>query len=230
MWDKVSALKSVFFTKKTVWKLKWWVKITLLVGILVGILSGVKVILPYSFKYLAIRKTVASPYEVAVVEGWISDAQITTAAHIIMKNAISQVVVTGSKLEFCTEFMPVDHYAALGTLRLLKSGVQKANILEVVNEESKKFRTYECAKGVKDILDRLSYRRIMIFTSAPHARRTLATYEKVFDSQYDIGVFPLDIEGISCENWWESSFGVKKVLEEYIGYVIYCFYGKAVIL
>ena len=137
----MSEARGIFFTKKTVWKMKWWVKITLLGVILVSIISFAKTILSYSFDYLAPLKMDAFPYEVAVVEGWISDAQIVEAARLIMKKAIPKVVVTGSSLEFCAEFMPADNHAALGALRLLKSGIKRENILEVVNKDNNKYST-----------------------------------------------------------------------------------------
>ena len=182
------------------------------------------------YDFLSCKKLYDSPYDCAVVEGWISDSQIRQAAGLIMEKAISTIIVTGSVMEFCSEYMPADNYAEIGALRLVKAGIPVKNIIVSVGEDNKMFRTYKCALRVRDTLCGLPYRHVLIFTSAPHARRTFAIYRRVLGSDYDIGIFPLEINGISNDNWWKSSAGVKSVIEEYIGIFVYCIYGKAKIL
>ena len=94
---------------------------------------------------------------------------------------------------------------------LMKNGVP----CEAILKEEESTNTYENALFSKKILEenQLEINNAILVCQAFHARRVLMTYSVVFPD-IEFYVCPVDTQGITKDNWFESEYGIKRVLGE----------------
>lgn len=95
---------------------------------------------------------------------------------------------------------------------LLKHGVPKEAILK----EQEATYTYQNALFSKAILDerKIAVKSAYICCKSVHAKRCLLYYQWVF-KDIKFSVVPVDVEGITKENWHQSKKGIDEVFNEY---------------
>lgn len=94
---------------------------------------------------------------------------------------------------------------------LIKNGVP----CEAILKEEESMNTYENALFSKKILEEnhLEVNKAILVCQAFHARRALMTYSVVFPN-IEFYVCPVITQGITKDNWFESEYGIKRVLGE----------------
>lgn len=94
---------------------------------------------------------------------------------------------------------------------LMKNGVP----YEAILKEERSTNTYENALFSKKVLEenQLEINKAILVCQAFHARRALMTYSVVFPN-IEFYVCPVATEGITKDNWFESEYGIKRVLSE----------------
>ena len=189
---------------------------------IIGIVSSFSYIyLTHIYSFLAYKKVIDT--ETAIVEGWIGDSQIAKVANLILSNnAFERVIVTGDKIEFAVKYFPADNYAEIGALRLADCGISESKII-LCSFNARKNRTLNSASYAKPIIEKEETKSFVIFTYDIHARRTYASYKKVFGNRYKIGIIPLYNGIYNSKNWYKSSEGMKEIIVETVAYLYFKF-------
>ena len=112
-------------------------------------------------------------------------------------------------------------HAELARNALLSMGMDSAMILAIPGERVRVNRTLSSALAFRDWLktSNIEVKGINIVTSGTHAKRTLMTYNKILDKQYEIGI-------ISLPDYKEQAsrkYKVLSTLREIVGLVYYWF-------
>jgi uncharacterized SAM-binding protein YcdF (DUF218 family) len=94
---------------------------------------------------------------------------------------------------------------------LVKNGVDENSILK----EDKAENTYENALMSKGVTDKynLNIKKAIICCKSFHARRCLMYYQLLYP-QTEFIICPAEIQGINKENWFESDYGIDRVMGE----------------
>ena len=94
---------------------------------------------------------------------------------------------------------------------LIKNGVSSSAIIE----EDKSGYTKENASLSRKILDErgITVKNAIVVCKSFHARRCLMCYQFAFPNT-EILVVPVDVYGISRDNWHTSEYGIERVLGE----------------
>ena len=94
---------------------------------------------------------------------------------------------------------------------LIKNGVP----YEVILKEEESTHTYENALFSRKVIEenQLEINKAILVCQAFHARRVLMTYSVVFPD-IEFYVCPVNTQEITKDNWFESEYGIKRVLGE----------------
>ncbi len=85
--------------------------------------------------------------------------------------------------------------------------------------------TLHVARAVTDYCVQHHYKSALILSDSFHVRRTFLTYQKQF-RKYGMEAFPYTYSIIiTRDNWWKSSNGLRRVLEEYLKLAVYWYRG-----
>lgn len=185
--------------------------------------------------FLAVTALV--PAEVLVVEGWATDHQLREALAENQRGPYHQLYVTGGPIETGSPFLDTHSYADFGALRLKRFDesiaqdaadrsaghpTQRAtNIIAVPAPAVRQDRTYAGAVALREWLrerGRLPT-RLNIISGGAHARRTRLLFEKAFGPGTSVGIMAATDERYDATRWWQSSQGVRSVIDEFVAYL-----------
>jgi len=204
------------FDKKPRWSLSWRGRLlALFFAAAVGLIF-VRTIHPF----LAV--THQEDTDVLVVEGWLNQAIMSSAANEIKKGSYRRVYTTGGPVEGVGGY--VNDYttsASIGAGLLQKNGVP-ADILQMVPSHVwGRDRTYGSAVALRDYFrdHNVSVQKINILTEGPHARRTRLLFQEAFGKNVKIGIIAVCSPDYDPKHWWRYSEGVRQVLGESIAYI-----------
>jgi hypothetical protein len=113
-------------------------------------------------------------------------------------------------------------WAAISRDTLARLGAPPDTLLEAPGVKTYRQRTLESARAVRDRLRELGIRPqgINVISEGPHARRTWATYRRVFRGDaVPVGVINVPPQDYDPERWWASSDGVKNTIAEGLGWL-----------
>lgn len=170
-------------------------------------------------RFLAVSKPMDT--KIMVLEGWISDAEVTQALHQLKDQEYNFLLITGAPVTKGGALAPYHDYAELTLENIRKQGYTDNNIIAVPVKLVRKDRTYTSALAVKTWLKQHNLHPVAlnIYTSGAHARRTRLLYRKAFGEKTDIGIVALENPDYNPEHWYTSSNGVRVVLGETIAYL-----------
>ena len=203
-------------TRRERWGLSWrgW-----LVLILAGLLIAVFLLLNIQ-PFLA--KTQRVNANVLVVEGWIHEYAIRSAAEEFKTGSYQKIFTTGGPLVgtdgYTNDF---NTSASVGAELLEKIGVSAEFIQMVPSHISGRDRTYSSAIALRDWFREhgMTVRSINVLTEDAHARRTQLLFQKAFGSGVSVGIISIPDPDYDAKHWWRTSEGVREVLDESIAYV-----------
>ena len=203
-------------TRRERWGLSWrgW-----LVFILAGLLIAVLLLLNIQ-PFLA--KTQRVNANLLVVEGWIHEYAIRSAAMEFQTNHYLKIYTTGGPIVgsdgFTNDF---NTSASVGAELLEKIGVSAEFIQMVPSHISGRDRTYSSAIALRDWFREhdMIVRNINVLTEDAHARRTQLLFQKAFGSGVAVGVISIPDPDYDAKHWWRTSEGVREVLGESIAYI-----------
>jgi uncharacterized SAM-binding protein YcdF (DUF218 family) len=203
-------------TRKERWGLSWcgWL-VFILAGLLIAVLLLVN-IQPF------LAKTQRVNANVLVVEGWIHEYAIRSAAMEFQTNHYRKIYTTGGPIVgsdgFTNDF---NTSASVGAELLEKIGVQNEFIQMVPSHISGRDRTYSSAIALRDWFreHNETVRSINVLTEDAHARRTQLLFQKAFGSGVAVGIISIPDPDYDSKHWWRSSEGVREVLGESIAYL-----------
>lgn len=201
--------------RRTCWLPTWqgWLLLIVLAVILCfGLLKNI-----YSF--LAVNHPVRS--EILVIEGWLPDYALEKGIIEFKQHGYKTMLTTGGPLLEGYSLAGYHNYADLSRATLLRLGIDSAQVVSVPSPLVKKDRTYASALEVKKWLARSGngVQRIDIYSLGPHARRTRLIYGKAFGRDVSIGIISAEDFRYDTQAWWDSSGGVRTILDEAIAYI-----------
>jgi len=154
-----------------------------------------------------------------IVNGWLSDPDLTEAIEIYEKGNYKVLIVSGGPI-YRGVLSRYKNYAELGYSSLKALGFKSENILSAPAGAVQKDRTYAGALAVKDKLKDIPYKitKVNVFTEGIHSRRSLYLYRLAFGKNYKVGIIPSTIRHYDPNRWWVYSAGVRQTINETIAY------------
>jgi uncharacterized SAM-binding protein YcdF (DUF218 family) len=158
--------------------------------------------------------------EILVVEGWIGRDGVRAAAIEFKEGGYQYIVTTGGMPHSLWEDER-ESYALMAERELLQSGISETKIIVATPSDTKSKRTFESAVAVWHALQARGIRpkRINLFTSGPHARRSRLVFAKVDLPETEVGVIDWTPGDDEAKPWWRSSERAKDLLSESAGYL-----------
>ena len=155
-----------------------------------------------------------------VVEGWMPDYGFEEAVAEFRRHHYSRMYVTGGPLEYGAPLAEYRTFAEFGAAILSKYGMEKESLVAVPAPLTRKDRTYASAVVLRDLLESRQEMpsAINLITMGVHSRRSLLLFQKAFGGKTKIGVIAIDERDYDTAHWWESSKGVRTVIDEAVAY------------
>jgi hypothetical protein len=157
------------------------------------------------------------PAEVLVVEGWIGEDGIRTAAAEFARGGYRYIVATGGQTD---DQLNASNFAELAGQELIRSGVPSNRIIIAPISEVEHRRTFKSALAAWRALQNrgIHPEAINVLTLGPHARRSRLVYAKVYAPTAQVGVIAWKPSYYDTEPWWRSTGRTKCFLKEIVGY------------
>ena len=157
---------------------------------------------------------------VLVIEGWASEHGLRHALALEKEHHYQLVVVTGGPIEKGMNISSYETYANLGATRLRELGFPNTNIVALPSPKVPKDRTYHGALMLKDYLRaNTSVREADLLGAGVHGRRSWMLFNMACAPDIKVGVIADVDEEFDMKSWWRTSYGVRGVLNELIGYL-----------
>jgi uncharacterized SAM-binding protein YcdF (DUF218 family) len=168
--------------------------------------------------FLAVTDSV--PGGVLVVEGWEPDYMLERAIAEFKQGHYSTLFVTGLPLEQGVPLSEYKNYAYIGAATLVKLGLSTNDVQAVPTGAVRRDRTYATALSLKHWLREhdLTPTKVNLMTGGLHARRSRLMFEKALGKGVTVGVIAIPANGYDERRWWNSSGGVRSVIDEAVAY------------
>lgn len=202
-----------FFKRKEIWVPTWkgWLSGF---ALLLGVTVAVVVALP---GFLSPNRPLNA--RVLVVEGWVSEWSLSHALKLHQTNRYDLLIVTGGPIEKGMHISRYENYGRLGAERLREMGFQGTNLVIVPTPHSEKDRTYHSGLAVAKLLrEQTSYRSFDLLSAGVHSRRSWLLYRLAGRPDLEVGVLWNEDPEFDARRWWRTSYGVRSVISEMIGY------------
>ncbi|HEU0209497.1 MAG TPA: ElyC/SanA/YdcF family protein [Candidatus Udaeobacter sp.] len=159
---------------------------------------------------------------VLVVEGWVHDYVIQAAAKEFSSGKYQRVFSTGGPSAGNGGYTwDPDTSASVGAGQLRAAGVPQTSVQMVPSHVIGRDRTYYSAIALRDWF-RAHQMRVDAFnivTESTHSRRTWFLFQKAFGDKVKVGVIAIQNPDYDPKRWWQSSDGVREVVDETVAYV-----------
>ena len=168
--------------------------------------------------FLAVTDPV--PGGVLVIEGWVPDYMLEAAIAEFKRDHYTRLFVTGIPLQQGAPLSEYKNYAYIGAATLVKLGMSTNDVQAVPTGATRRDRTYAMALSLKHWLREhdMAPAKVNLMTGGPHARRSRLMFEKALGSGVTVGVIAIPANDYDERHWWNSSQGVRVVIDEAIAY------------
>jgi hypothetical protein len=128
--------------------------------------------------------------------------------------------VVGGPLEQGSPLAEYQNYAELGLVMLQRLGLGSGSIQAVPTGHVQKDRTYAEAVTLRNWLQQHGGipAKINLISIGAHSRRSRLLFEKAFGSGTRVGIIAVPDRDYDPGHWWQSSQGVRSVVDEVIAY------------
>jgi uncharacterized SAM-binding protein YcdF (DUF218 family) len=167
-----------------------------------------------------LSQTDRKPAKVLIVEGWITDDALISAADEFRSGGYEWVITTGeytsgkwNPQRWC--------FADVAAKALIRSGVPEQKVIRAPAEYSETKRTFEAARQVQHVFrahPEMNPSEVNVFTAGTHARRSRLVYSKVLSGS-DVGVISWAPAQHRALRWWHSSDRAKQLITESAGWL-----------
>jgi DUF218 domain len=188
------------------------------IGLGVVVLGG-WVILGQIHPFLAKNAPVAA--DILVVEGWLPDQAIQSAAMEFQQGTYQQLITIGSTIPRGIHLSAYDNFAELAAATLIAIGVDSQRISIIADSSSTPNRTANAAI----LIDRwittseLQPTSLNLFTLGTHARRSWLLFNRQLSPRISVGIIAAEPLNYEPQIWWRSSEGVRTVIAELLAYL-----------
>ena len=171
-----------------------------------------------AYSFLAVNDPVYNG--ALVVEGWLPDYALQQAITEFRRDHYRKIFVTGGPLEHGAPLSEYRTFAELGAATLVRLGADTNAVQAVPAAKVRVDRTYASAVALKMWLDQhgVGETNFNVISVGPHSRRSRMLFEKAMGSGCRVGVTTIENEDYDARRWWESSAGVRTVIDEMIAY------------
>jgi uncharacterized SAM-binding protein YcdF (DUF218 family) len=157
-----------------------------------------------------------------VVEGWIHEYAIRSAAGEFRTHAYRRIFTTGGPVTgtggYVNDFQTS---ASVGADLLKKAGVPEQSLQMVPSRVMDRDRTFSSAVALRDWIQEHEpfVRGINVVTEDTHARRTWLLFQRAFGRNVQVGIISVANVDYPANRWWHYSQGVKDVVSEFAAYL-----------
>jgi uncharacterized SAM-binding protein YcdF (DUF218 family) len=176
-------------------------------------------LLPHIHGFLAVDERVKA--DLLVVEGWIPDFAIPGAVEEFKRNGYQRLVLVGAPILYGGYLSGFKSYGEVTYARLRGLGFDKDNISVLETSDITRDRTYQSAVAVKKWLSSnpINGRGLNVYTLDTHSRRSRLLFKKALGKDFSVGVVAAPDLRYDPMEWWKSSQGARRVLDELIAYL-----------
>ncbi len=187
-------------------------------AILVAGVGLIRLSAPGMYRFLAVSDP--EPGDYLIVEGWLSDRNLTDVQALYREHNYRTIFATGGPLTYGSFLSEYEDMATVTHLRLLKIGLPVDRVVAVTAPGVHKDRTYASALALRHYLDAHEIRggRFQLLTEGAHARRSRLLFRKALGPDRRVGCLALPPEDYDPRCWWHSSSGVRGVIYEGLAY------------
>lgn len=156
---------------------------------------------------------------ILVVESWIGNQGIRSAARDFSSGQFDVVVMTGGLSSSRWNDHPIS-LAAMAAYAAVNAAVPRDQIIVANADETDSQRTYAMAFATKrELASRgLQPNAITVFTMGVHARRSRLVFSKVFGPSVSVGVVAWRPPEFYQGPWWRSTERAENLLKESIAF------------
>jgi hypothetical protein len=163
-----------------------------------------------------------------VVEGWLEPGELDQAVTAFRSRSYERIVTTGGPIHY--SWAPIQGPATFAERArdYLKKRLPDASLTAVPAPDASRDQTYLSGVMVREWARRsgITFKKLDIFSSGVHARRSRLLYRLAFGPSVAVGV----ISARSASNydpnaWWRTTTGARIVLDEAIRLIwVECFF------
>ncbi|MDZ8262224.1 ElyC/SanA/YdcF family protein [Nostoc sp. ChiQUE01b] len=170
--------------------------------------------------FLAVTSPIQSA-EVLIVEGWLPDYAIEEALTEFQTGSYHQIITTGGTLGKGSYLTGYKNFADVSAATFIQLGLEAEKVVAVPTPYVVKDRSYASAAEFERWLSNsnLKIESINLFSLDVHARRSWFLFKKILTPQINVGVIAAKTQDYNPNKWWNSSEGVRAVLDEGIAYI-----------
>ena len=192
-----------------------WGCVVLMVVLIVAGYSFVKGI----YHFLSPNRPIGG--EVLVVEGWIPDYSQREALAIFRSGGYRLLITTGGPVPPGLAYSHYGNHAAFASATLQEMGLGADSVVAVPSEWVPRDRTFMEGVALKEWMRKSgsTFRTFDLFTFSAHGRRSRYLYRKALGNEVRFGVYSAEDAGYEPSTWWQSSNGVRKILDETFAYI-----------
>jgi hypothetical protein len=176
--------------------------------------------------FLAQNKPVGA--RVLVVEGWLEPRELDQAVAAFRSGGYERIVTTGGPIH--SSWGPIHGPATFAdrAADYLKKRLPGAPVIPVPAPDAALNQTYLSGVMVREWANQsgITVKRLDIFSSGVHARRSRLLYKLAFGSEVKVGVFAArSSSNYDPDAWWRTTTGARMVLDEAIRLIwVKCFF------
>jgi len=176
--------------------------------------------------FLAVTYPIKSA-KVLVVEGWLPDYAIEEALTEFKNGSYRQIISTGGILGKGSYLSAYNNFAEVSAATFIKLGLEAEKVVAVPTPFVVKDRSYASAAEFHRWLSNsnLQIESINLFSLDVHTRRSWLIFKKLLNPDIKVGIIAAKTQDYDPEKWWDSSQGVRTILDEGIAYIYARFFN-----
>ncbi|MBN1128418.1 MAG: hypothetical protein JXA71_05495 [Chitinispirillaceae bacterium] len=160
-----------------------------------------------------------SPSDVLVVEGWLPDYALDSAAALFYRDRYRKLAVIGGVIERGSYLVEYKTFAELGAAAFKRIGIPDSSLFVIPAPPSAKDRTWVSAVALTPWIRSQGLRSLDVCSLGAHARRTRYLFQKAAGDSVRTGIISIPDAGYNGKKWWASSLGFRTVTGELIAYL-----------
>jgi len=164
--------------------------------------------------------------DVLVVEGWLPDYAIQSAATEFKHGSYQKLITIGGSLPRGFYLSEYQNFAELAAATLVAIGIDPAHILIVADPCHSPGRTSSSAVTIAQwlVTSNQQITTLNLFTLGSHARRSWLIFRDILEPEISVGIIASEPLNYDSKSWWHSSEGVRTVISELIAYLYVCIF------
>ncbi|MEA5602410.1 ElyC/SanA/YdcF family protein [Nostoc sp. UHCC 0252] len=159
--------------------------------------------------------------EVLVVEGWLPDYAIQQALSEFKTGSYRLVITTGGSIEKGNYLSEYKNFAEVSAATFKKLGLESEKVVAVPTPMVIKDRSYASAAEFNRWLSNsdLNPQSVNVFSLDVHTRRSWLLFKKLLTPNVQVGAIAAKTQDYEPNKWWDSSHGVRAIIDESIAYL-----------